>query len=78
MRREFTWHTASGKRVRVLFLRLLSMQTREIACQQIRLMALDTPVEVDLTLGLDFSPLHRTFGQTSGTVRTQVKRRCLA
>ena len=41
LRREFTWETGSGKKLRLVFLRLLSMQTKELACQQIRLTPLN-------------------------------------
>ncbi len=63
LRREFVWETASGKRLRLVFLRLLSMETKELACQQIRLTPLNFSGKVTLTMGLDFSVLHRTAGQ---------------
>ncbi len=63
LRREFTWETHSGKRLRLVFLRLLSMQTKELACQQILLTALNFSGSVKLTLGLDFSILHRMLGR---------------
>jgi maltose phosphorylase len=37
LRREFIWETSSGVQLRLVFLRLLSMQTKELACQQILL-----------------------------------------
>jgi maltose phosphorylase len=63
LRREFTWETHSGKRLRLVFLRLLSMQTKELACQQILLTPLNFSDPVKLTMGLDFSILHRMMGE---------------
>ncbi len=63
LRREFTWETRSGKQVRLVFLRLLSMTTKELACQQIQLTPLNFSGPLQLTLGLDFSILHRMMGQ---------------
>ena len=64
LRREFVWETHSGKKLRLVFLRLLSMETKEIACQQIRMTPLDFSGKVTLTMGLDFSVPHRMFGQS--------------
>lgn len=64
LRREFIWEVNSGKQLRLTFLRLLSMETKELACQQIRLMPLNFSGKVALTLGLDFSVPHRTFGKS--------------
>jgi maltose phosphorylase len=59
LRREFVWETASGKQLKLVFLRLLSMQTKELACQQIRITPLNFSGPLNLTTGLDFSILHR-------------------
>ncbi len=64
LRREFIWETDSGKRLRLVFLRLLSMQTKELAYQQIRLTPLNFSGELTLTMGLDFSVPHRAFGRS--------------
>jgi maltose phosphorylase len=64
LRREFEWETATGKRLRVVFLRLLSMQTKELACQQIRFTPLNFSGAALLTLGLDFNVLHRSLGKS--------------
>lgn len=64
LRREFTWETESGKKMQFVFLRLLSMQTKELACQQIRITPLNFSGKVTLTMGLDFSVPHRQFGQS--------------
>jgi maltose phosphorylase len=63
LRREFTWETHSGKKLQLVFLRSLSMETKELACQQIRLTPLNFSGKVTLTLGLDFSVRHEMYGQ---------------
>lgn len=63
LRREFVWETETGKKLKLVFLRLLSMETKELACQQIRITALNFSGKVTLTMGLDFSILHRMFNQ---------------
>jgi maltose phosphorylase len=63
LRREFTWETTSGKKLQLVFLRSLSMETKELACQQIRLTPLNFSGKVTLTLGLDFSVRHEMYGQ---------------
>jgi maltose phosphorylase len=62
LRREFVWETRSGKKLHLIFLRLLSMDTKELACQQIRLQPLNFSGKVTVTLGLDFTVPHRMFG----------------
>jgi maltose phosphorylase len=63
LRRELIWETTSGKKVRLTFLRLLSMKAKELAYQQISIMPLDFSGKITLTLGLDFSVPHRSFMQ---------------
>jgi len=63
LRREFIWETKSGKKLKLVFQRLLSMETKELACQQIRITPLNFSGKVTLTLGLDFSIPHRMFDQ---------------
>ncbi|HLO29563.1 MAG TPA: glycosyl hydrolase family 65 protein [Anaerolineales bacterium] len=63
LRREFVWETGSGKRLQLVFLRLLSMETEELACQQIRITPLNFSGRLTLTMGLDFSMPHRMFAQ---------------
>jgi len=63
LRREFIWETSSGKKLQLVFLRLLSMETKELACQQIRITPLNFSGKVSLTAGLDFSVPHRMFNQ---------------
>jgi maltose phosphorylase len=64
LRREFLWETNSGKKLQLVFLRLLSMETKELACQQIRMTPLNFSGRVTLAMGLDFSVPHRMFGQS--------------
>ncbi len=71
LRREFIWETASGKKLRLVFSRLLSMETKELACQQIRLTPLNFSGKVTLTLGLDFSVRHEMYGQNFWTCPRQ-------
>jgi maltose phosphorylase len=60
--REFIWETQSGKHLKLTFSRLLSMDTPELACQKIEMIALDFDGRVTLTSGLDFAVPHRSFG----------------
>ena len=64
LRRELVWETGSGKKLRLVFSRLLSMEIKELAFQQIRLIPLNFSGKVLMTLGLDFSVQHRMFGQS--------------
>ncbi|MBC7878705.1 MAG: family 65 glycosyl hydrolase [Anaerolineales bacterium] len=63
LQREFVWETASGKKIQLIFLRLLSMETKELACQQIRVTPLNFSGKVTLTMGIDFSIQHRMFAE---------------
>jgi len=63
LRREFVWETGTGKKLKLVFLRLLSMETEELACQQIHITPLNFSGKVTLTMGLDFSIPHRMFNQ---------------
>jgi maltose phosphorylase len=63
LRREFIWETKTGKKLKLVFLRLLSMETNELACQQICVTPLNFSGKVNLTLGLDFSIPHRMFNE---------------
>jgi maltose phosphorylase len=49
--REFTWETHSGKSLKLVFKRLLSMDTKELALQRIELTPLNFTGKVALTLG---------------------------
>jgi maltose phosphorylase len=63
LRREFIWEATSGKRLHLVFLRLLSMDIKELAYQQIRITPLNFSGTVRLTMGLDFLTSHRAFKQ---------------
>ena len=63
LRREFIWETNSGKRLHLVFLRLLSMNVKELAGQQIRMTPLNFSGTLTLTMGLDFSVPQRMFKQ---------------
>lgn len=56
--RSFVWQTASGKEIRVSFLRFLDMVHRERAYQRITLEALNFSGDVQLGSGLSFSVTH--------------------
>ncbi len=63
MIRKFTWETASGKKIQLVFRRLLSMNTNELAYQRLEMSALNFSGTVRLTMGLDFSLPHRMYGK---------------
>ncbi len=63
MRREFVWETKAGKKLQITFSRLLSMEAKELACQQIRILPLNFSGNIALIVGLDFSVQHRSFQQ---------------
>ena len=56
--RSFIWRTASGKELRLSFLRFLDMIHRERAYQRITLEALNFSGDVELTAGLSFQVRH--------------------
>jgi len=61
LRRELVWHTQSGADLRVEFLRLLSMRTKELGMQRLSLTSLRGRAGISVTLGLDFSMLHESY-----------------
>jgi maltose phosphorylase len=61
LRRSFTWQTRSGKTLKLEFSRFLSMDTKELAFQQIALTPIDFSGPVSLTLGMDFSIIHECY-----------------
>ncbi len=67
LRRKLIWETRSGKRLRLVFSRLISMQVKELAVQQIRVTPLDFSGQLTVTLGVDFSKLHRSFQENFWT-----------
>jgi maltose phosphorylase len=65
--RAFTWHTASGKTLRIVFSRFVSMDAPHLGCQRVTFEALDFSGPVEVTAGLDFSPIHEDFGKNVWT-----------
>jgi maltose phosphorylase len=53
--REFVWETASGKKLRLIFLRFTDMQTTCLGCQRIILEPLNFSGTVQFRCGLDFN-----------------------
>jgi maltose phosphorylase len=65
--RSFTWHTASGKTLKVAFSRFVSMDAPHLGCQRVTFQALDFSGPIEVTAGLDFSPIHEDFGNNIWT-----------
>jgi maltose phosphorylase len=53
--REFVWETASGKKLKLIFLRFTDMQSTHLGCQRIILEPLNFSGEVKVRCGLDFN-----------------------
>ena len=53
--REFVWETASGKKLKVTFLRFTDMQSTHLGCQRIMVEPLNFSGEVQFRCGLDFN-----------------------
>jgi maltose phosphorylase len=53
--REFTWETASGKKLIVTFLRFTDMEFTHVGCQRIVVKPLNFSGEVQIRCGLDFN-----------------------
>jgi len=58
LRRQFTWHTQSGKQIRITFIRFLSMASVQVGFQRIIFEPLNFSGNVQVTSALDFSPVH--------------------
>ncbi len=63
LRRTFVWRTASGREMRLTFLRFTDMLHRERAYQRITLEPLNFSGEVILTSGLSFHVTHEGYGR---------------
>ncbi len=61
LRREFTWETGTGKRLKLAFSRFLSMRTNEVGAQRICLTPLNFSGPVSLTMGVDFGVQHEMY-----------------
>ena len=61
LRRSFVWETASGRELRVSFLRFLERTHRERAYQRITLEALNFTGEAEVVCGLSFDAVHEGY-----------------
>lgn len=58
--REFVWGTGSGKELKVVLTRFLSMITPKLGCQRIALEPINFSGSIEIKTGLDFSPVHES------------------
>jgi maltose phosphorylase len=65
--REFIWHTASGKILKLTFERFLSMTNPKLGCQKVILESVNFSGEVKIRSALDFSPIHESAGKNLWT-----------
>jgi maltose phosphorylase len=65
MTREFNWHLACGKTLRIKFERFLSMQNPELGAQRVSFESLDYAGTLEAIFGLDFDTFHETGGSES-------------
>lgn len=63
-RREFIWHLASGKQLKISFTRLVSMTMSHLGLQQIVFEPLNFSGRVNICTGLDFTMIHEERGQS--------------
>ncbi len=63
LQRSFVWETETGKQVRLIFLRFLSMEHRERTYQRIILEALNFDGPVFVGCGLSFDTVHEGYGK---------------
>ena len=63
LERSFVWRTASGKELRLRFLRFMDMTNRERAYQRVTLEALNFSGEAQFTSGLSFDVTHEGYGK---------------
>ena len=61
--RRFIWRTASGKEIKLIFLRFLSMTDRERAFQRVTVESLDFEGVVRVEMSLDFASVHEGRGK---------------
>lgn len=67
LKREFIWHTAGGKALKISFHRFVSMTERNLGCQQMVFTALNFSGAIEVQTGLDFSPPHTSAGRNFWT-----------
>ncbi|OKP79581.1 glycoside hydrolase [Paenibacillus helianthi] len=63
-RRELIWLLDSGKRLRLTFIRLVSMTHAHLGLQQVRFEPLNFSGDVEICTGLDFGIIHEERGQS--------------
>ncbi len=56
--REFIWHTRSGKKLKVKFIRFLSMTDNHLGFQRISFEPMNFSGSISVRMGLDFSIIH--------------------
>jgi maltose phosphorylase len=61
LHRELVWKTKSGKQLKLIFHRFLSMCVKELAFQRIAFEPLNFSGPVTVTLGIDYSVIHQSF-----------------
>ncbi|WP_339319663.1 glycosyl hydrolase family 65 protein [Paenibacillus sp. FSL R10-2734] len=62
-RRELIWHLDDGKRLKVVFTRLVSMTMSHLGLQRVEFEPLNFSGSVDICAGLDFSIIHEERGE---------------
>lgn len=67
LNRSFIWNTNSGKKVKLIFERFLSMKEVNIGCQKIIMIPLNFTGKASIISGLDFSNLHESAGENFWT-----------
>lgn len=65
--RRLVWTTRKGRKLRLTFQRFVSMATANLGCQRIVAEPLNFSGVLELTLGLDFRPLHQMAGKNFWT-----------
>ncbi|NQX45027.1 family 65 glycosyl hydrolase [Paenibacillus tritici] len=63
-KREFIWHLAGGKKLKISFTRLVSMTMSHLGLQQVTFEPLNFTGTVDICTGLDFGMVHEERGQS--------------
>lgn len=58
LKREFVWNTKSGKKLKLVFTRFLSMINANVGFQKVEFTPLNFDGSVEIVSGLDFTPLH--------------------
>lgn len=61
--RTFNWHLTNGKSIQVCFIRLVSMTTSYLGCQQVTFLPLNFSGAIEIRSGLDFSVIHEDQGK---------------